>query len=245
LVAGADLLVRGLHPSGLKSLKGSWLCDWSWPNSPGAHLCTQVHKDKIPPRSRRARHMISEQKAIARTEGFARRKAAHEARGDSASHAAAHLLSYLANKGEGLVISGYMPIRTEIDVLPAMEALHTLGHKICVPVIVRPGLPLSFREWTPNCEMVDGPFGAKVPAGGEWLAPEVVIVPLVSYDMQGFRLGYGGGYYDRSLELLRNKKPTLAVGYAYSAQKGGVPVEITDQQLDAMVTQDGTIIFNE
>jgi 5-formyltetrahydrofolate cyclo-ligase len=187
--------------------------------------------------------MISEQKAVARTEGFARRKAAHEVRGDCASRATDHLLSYLADMGEGLVISGYMPIRTEIDALPAMEALHGLGHRICVPVIVRPGLPLSFREWTPDCEMVNGPFGAKVPAGGDWLAPDVLIVPLVSFDMQGFRLGYGGGYYDRSLELLRNKKPTLAVGYAYSGQMGEVPVEITDQRLDAMVTEGGVNEF--
>ena len=188
---------------------------------------------------RRARHLISAQKAAARTEGFARRKAAHAARGDCANRASEHLLSYVAGLGEGLVISGYMPIRTEIDVLPAMTSLHALGHRICVPVIVRPGLPLSFREWTPDCAMVSGPFGAKVPAGGDWLAPEVLIVPLVSFDMQGFRLGYGGGYYDRSLELLRKKKPTLAVGYAYSAQMGEVPVEVTDQQLDAMVTERG------
>jgi len=238
-MAGADLLVRGLHPSGLKSLKGSWLCDWSWPNTPGAHLCTQVHKDKIPPRSRRARHMISDQKAIARTAGFERRKVAHAERGECASRATEHLVSYLADKGAKLVISGYMPIRTEIDVLPAMEALHGAGHRICVPVIVRAGLPLSFREWTPDCAMVNGPFGAKVPESGDWLAPEVLIVPLVSFDMQGFRLGYGGGYYDRSLELLRKKKPTLAVGYAYSGQMGVVPVEATDQRLDAMVTEGG------
>ena len=187
--------------------------------------------------------MIFEQKANARKLGFERRKAAHEARGDCANRATDHLLSYLADKGEGLVISGYMPIRTEIDVLPAMEALHGLGHRICVPIIVRPGLPLSFREWMPDGAMIDGPFGAKVPAGGDWLAPELLIVPLVSYDMQGFRLGYGGGYYDRSLELLRKKRPTLAVGYAYSGQMGEVPVEVTDQRLDAMVTEDGVTLF--
>ena len=243
-MAGADLLVRGLHPSGLKSLKGSWLCDWSWPNSPGAHLCMQALKDKIPPRPRRARHLnISDRKAAARKEGFARRRAAHEKRGDCASRAAGHLLSYVASLGEELVIAGYMPIQTEIDVLPAMEALHALGHRICVPVIVRPGLPLSFREWTPESEMVSGPFGAAVPRAGDWLAPELLIVPLVAYDAQGFRLGYGGGYYDRSLELLRKKKPTLAVGYAYSSQMGTVPVEITDQRLDAMVTEVGTKII--
>ncbi len=187
--------------------------------------------------------MISELKASARTEGFARRKAAHEVRGDCANRATDHLLSYVAGLGAGLVISGFMPIRTEIDVLPAMNALHGLGHRICVPVIIRSGLPLSFREWMPDCEMISGPFGAKVPAEGDWLVPEVLIVPLVSFDAQGFRLGYGGGYYDRSLELLRKKKPTLAVGYAYSGQMGEVPVEATDQRLDAMVTENGIIEF--
>ena len=110
-------------------------------------------------------------------------------------------------------------------------------------MIVRPGLPLSFREWTPDAKMTNGPFGAKVPVSGDWLAPELLIVPLVAFDTQGFRLGYGGGYYDRSLELLRKKKPTLAVGYAYSGQMGEVPVEITDQRLDALVSENGVVTF--
>ena len=198
----------------------------------------------MPPRLRRARHMnISQIKADARKVGLARRKAAHDVRGDAAARATAHLLDYISTLGEGLVISGYMPIQTEIDVLPAMKALHARGHRICVPVIVRAGLPLSFREWTPTCEMTSGPFGAAVPVAGDWLAPELLIVPLVTFDTKGFRLGYGGGFYDRSLELLRKKKSTLAVGYAYSLQMGDVPVEPTDQRLDAMVTEVGARIF--
>ena len=182
-------------------------------------------------------------KKAARKEGFARRKAAHLAAGDAADRATEHLLGYVAELNRPLIISAYMPIRTEIDVLPAMHALHGLGHRICVPVIVRPGLPLSFREWTPECEMREGPFGAQVPEAGKWFAPELLIVPLVSFDTQGFRLGYGGGFYDRSLELLRKKNRTMAVGYAYSAQMGEVPVEITDQRLDAMVTEGGVTRF--
>lgn len=236
-MAGADLLVRGLHPSGLKFLKGSWLCDWSWPNTPGAHLYTQAFKDKSPPRPRRTRHLISEAKAIARKSGFARRKTAHKEKIDSTVQATANLLSYISTLGKNLVISGYMPIRTEIDVLPAMTSLHKLGHKICVPVIVKSGLPLSFREWKPDGEMISGLFGAKVPARGAWLEPNVLIVPLVAFDLQGYRLGYGGGFYDRSLEILRRKGPIYSVGYAYSGQEGKVPVEDTDQKLDAMVTE--------
>ena len=75
------------------------------------------------------------------------------------------------------------------------------------------------------------------------MSPELLIVPLVAFNAQGFRLGYGGGFYDRSLELLRKKKPTLAVGYAYSGQMGEVPVEETDQRLDAMVTERGITKF--
>ncbi|MGE4610445.1 MAG: 5-formyltetrahydrofolate cyclo-ligase [Paracoccaceae bacterium] len=190
--------------------------------------------------------MIAEQKTDARKAGFERRKAAHSACGDCAASAAsanAHLLRYIANQGAGLVISGYMPIRTEIDVLPAMNSLHGLGHRICVPVVVRPGLPLSFREWTPDTQMVNGPFGAQVPSVGDWLSPLVLIVPLVAFDDIGYRLGYGGGYYDRSLELLRKKHPTKAVGFAYSGQKGEVPIEATDQRLDAMVTELGVEEF--
>lgn len=187
--------------------------------------------------------MISETKAIARKAGFERRKAAHEARTDCAARTTAHFLNYISTLDEGLVISGYMPIRTEIDILPTMTALHKMGHRICVPVIVKLGLPLSFREWTPDVELVKGPFGAKVPAEGDWLAPDVLMVPLVSFNMQGYRLGYGGGFYDRSLELLRNKKPTLAVGYAYSGQEGEVPTESTDQRLDAIVTENGLTRF--
>lgn len=188
--------------------------------------------------------MISESKATARKAGFERRKAAHGACQDSAERAAEHFLRFVPTLGHQLVISGYMPIRTEIDVLPTMTALHEMGHRICVPVIVEKGQPLSFREWSPDCEMVKGPFGAKIPAGGDWLAPDVLMVPLVSFNMDGYRLGYGGGFYDRSLELLRGKKPTYAVGYAYSGQEGEVPVEETDQKLDAIVTENGVIKYH-
>jgi len=189
--------------------------------------------------------MISEAKAIARKAGFERRKVAHDARTDCAARATEHLLSYISDMGDGLVISAYMPIRTEIDVLPTMTALHQLGHRICVPVIDKLGLPLTFREWTPDVEMIKGPFGAKVPATGDWLVPDVLMVPLVTFDQQGYRLGYGGGFYDRTLELLRSKLPTVAVGYAYAGQEGEVPIESTDQRLDAIVTNSGIIQIKE
>ncbi|MDH2325775.1 5-formyltetrahydrofolate cyclo-ligase [Cereibacter sp. SYSU M97828] len=176
-------------------------------------------------------------KAEARAQAFAARKAAHAA-GQGA--AADHLAAWLAPQ-RGKTLAGYMPMRTEIDPLPAMAA-H--DGPVCVPVIEAPGRPLLFRRWTPQSRMVPGAFGALIPAEGEWLVPEVVIVPLVAFDARGYRLGYGGGFYDRTLEGLRRDAPVLAVGFAFSAQEQeAVPIEATDQPLDALVTEKGILTF--
>jgi 5-formyltetrahydrofolate cyclo-ligase len=113
---------------------------------------------------------------------------------------------------------------------------------VCVPVIPGPGMPLRFREWSPGCRMVAGAFGALIPAEGAWLEPQVLIVPLLSFDRRGYRLGYGGGFYDRTLERLRSRGATLALGFAFAAQEvAEVPTEPTDQPLDAVLTETGLI----
>jgi 5-formyltetrahydrofolate cyclo-ligase len=115
---------------------------------------------------------------------------------------------------------------------------------VCVPVIQAAGQPLKFALWDPGTKMVDGAFGAFVPEVLEYIEPEIVIVPLVAFDHKSGRLGYGGGFYDRSLEQLRAKRPTLAIGYAYSAQEADdLPLEATDQPLDAIVTEKGVVWF--
>jgi 5-formyltetrahydrofolate cyclo-ligase len=182
-------------------------------------------------------------KAALREEAFARRREAHAAdlaANDEASRAAMeHFLAARLHTGAG-VISGYRPIRTEIDPTPLMEALHAAGHRLCVPVIQGKGLALKFREWRPDAEMVEGEFGALVPASGDWLEPRLLIAPLLAFDTQGWRLGYGGGFYDRSLQGLRAERRTLAVGFAYSAQQvDAVPHDPTDQPLDAVATEHG------
>ena len=172
-------------------------------------------------------------KAEARKAAFARRKAAFAA-GQGA--AAAHLGGVLADHA-GQVLAGYMPMRTEIDPLPAMAA-H--AGPVCVPVIIGAGQALRFRRWTPEARMIPGAFGALIPEEGEWLEPDVLIVPLVAFDAQGYRLGYGGGFYDRTLEGLRAMRPRLAIGFAFAAQEvAEVPVEATDQPLDIIVTELG------
>lgn len=86
--------------------------------------------------------------------------------------------------------------------------------------------------------MVAGEFGAQIPAVPDWLVPDVLIVPLVAFDRQGGRLGYGGGFYDRTLEQRRAQGPVLAIGFAFGAQEASeLPLEPTDQWLDLIVTE--------
>ena len=174
-------------------------------------------------------------KSAARAAAFARRKLAHEA-GGTAGYLSEVLAGY-----RGVPVSGYMPMRTEIDPLPALEEAAAHG-PVGMPVIMGKGLPLQFRLWEPGCDMVPGEFGAQIPAAGDWMVPEIVIVPLVAFDRRGGRLGYGGGFYDRTLQLLRSAGPTMAIGFAYAAQEDDLlPLEPTDQPLDLIVTERGII----
>lgn len=182
-------------------------------------------------------------KAEARRAASARRKAAHDApdRATRTAAATAHLRALLAPMG-AVAMSGYLPIRSEIDPRPAMAA-HP--GPVGVPVIAGPGLPLRFRRWRATSDLVPGPFGAIIPAEGEDLVPEVLIVPLLAWDAAGYRLGYGGGFYDRTLAMLRAAGPVLAVGLAYAGQRcDAVPRDGLDQRLDALVTEDGLLRFD-
>lgn len=181
---------------------------------------------------------LTEMKTAARTAAFTRRKAAKSPKADAM--AVEHLLQAVL-PFQGRAMAGYMPIRTEVDPLPVMAAMAAFG-PVCVPVIEAGGQPLHFHRWEPGCVMVDGAFGAAVPASAEPVVPEVVIVPLVAFDRKGGRLGYGGGFYDRTLEGLRARGPVTAIGYAFLAQEAdGLPLEPTDQPLDMIVTEAGLL----
>ena len=176
-------------------------------------------------------------KVAARQAAFARRKLAFEA----ASAAQAGYLSEVLAGYRGVPLSGFMPIRTEINPLSAMEEAAAHG-PVGVPVIQAAGAALKFARWEPDCALVQGPFKAMVPAVLEYFEPEILIVPLVAFDRDGGRLGYGGGFYDRTLEGLRAKRATLAIGFAFAAQEAeGLPLEATDQPLDMIVTERGII----
>ncbi|SHG96617.1 5-formyltetrahydrofolate cyclo-ligase [Marivita hallyeonensis] len=171
-------------------------------------------------------------KAEARKAAFARRKQAHDMNLPGASGRLSEILAGY----RGVPLAGYIPIRTEIDPLPAMAEAAAHG-PVGVPVIREAGQPLVFSRWEPDCAMVDGPFGAPVPADEVLMTPELLIVPLVAFSRDGGRLGYGGGFYDRTLEQLRSSRPTLAIGFAYAEQEAtDLPLEPTDQPLDLIVT---------
>jgi len=178
-------------------------------------------------------------KSEARRAAFARRKVAQATCGPGA---AGRLSEVLAGY-RGVPLSGYMAIRSEIDPLPAMEEAAAHG-PVCVPVILGAGQPLKFARWEPGAAMKPGPFGAMIPEAEEYIDPEILIVPLVAFDLTGGRLGYGGGFYDRTLAGLRAARPTLAIGFAYGAQQADdLALEPTDQPLDMIVTQDRVLTF--
>lgn len=180
---------------------------------------------------------LADIKAEARERAFVRRQAAWE-RGHPAPAA---LLMEVLRSHRGRPLSGYLAMRSEIDPLPAMIA--AAGHgPVGVPVTPKRGKPLSFREWSPKSTMVDGGFGTRIPAEGDWIVPEVLIVPLVAFDRRGGRLGYGGGFYDRTLAALRAAGPVTAIGYAWGAQEDDeLPLEETDAHLDLIVTESEVI----
>jgi 5-formyltetrahydrofolate cyclo-ligase len=176
---------------------------------------------------------IEAAKAAARQGAAVARALAHAAgQGDAALRLVRALVPFA-----GQVLAGYVPMRSEIDPLPAMAA-H--AGPVTVPVVQGRGLPLLFRTWQPGAAMVPGAFGALIPEAGAWLVPRVLIVPLLAFDRRGYRLGYGGGFYDRTLVGLRAQGKVTAIGFGFAAQQvPEVPTDAHDQRLDLIVTQAG------
>ena len=182
-------------------------------------------------------------KKNARKKAFTARKAAFGTGLDEAANR--RLSDYLARLGNFDIVAGYMPIRTEISPLQTMSELHASGKTVVVPVIAGKGKPLLFSRWAPGCAMVEGPFGAMIPEAADYLRPQVLIAPLVAFDRRGCRLGYGGGFYDRSIEMLSLAEEPHTVGFAYSAQEQPrVPVGENDRRLNALATEREVLVFD-
>ena len=137
------------------------------------------------------------------------------------------------------VIAGYAPLKGEVDPLPLLQQLTAMGATIALPVAAA-NKPLSFHRWKPGDPLIPGAFGAREPAAAAQLRPNVLIVPLVAFDHDGWRLGRGGGFYDRTIGELRAAGPVTTVGIAFAAQRvPQVPRELHDQRLDWIVTEEG------
>jgi 5-formyltetrahydrofolate cyclo-ligase len=179
-------------------------------------------------------------KAAARKSALAARATAHAAGQGAGRVAAGYALEAIGALHHVTTVAAYLPIRSELDALPLIYALRGLGYEICLPVVVGPAQPLSFRPGTVDGALETGGFGLRFPAGGEPVVPEVLVVPLVAFDDAGHRLGYGGGYYDRTLAALRASGPVHAFGFAYAAQRvPSLPATDTDMRLDAVITERG------
>ena len=141
------------------------------------------------------------------------------------------------------VVGGYWPLGSELDVRPALLHLKNRGRGVALPVSGPRGTALEFRDWDAGEEPVLGRYGIMEPAAGRTVVhPAVLLVPLLAFDRTGHRLGYGAGYYDRTLDALRAAGPVLAVGVAFAAQEiVAVPCADHDQRLDWIVTERETL----
>ncbi len=184
-----------------------------------------------------------EAKAALRRRSRQRRSEAarDEQAGDGASAAAQvcrRLLESLAVPAAATV-AGYWPLRDELDQRPILAALAAGGQRLCLPVVVEAGAALVFRAWRPDTPLEPAAFGTEVPGPDcPVVEPDILLVPLLAFDRRGYRLGYGGGFYDRTLAALRGRRPVVAVGLAFAAQEvAEVPVEASDEALDRIVTE--------
>jgi 5-formyltetrahydrofolate cyclo-ligase len=153
-----------------------------------------------------------------------------------------HGLGFLG-RAPGDVVSGFASMADELDAMPLLRRLAADGWRLALPLVEGKGKPLQFRAWTPGDAMDSGVWGIAEPkADKAVLEPDVLLVPLLAFDAEGWRLGYGGGFYDRTLRLLRSRKPVIAVGLAFDAQRvDAVPHLDYDERLDWVLTPSGAI----
>jgi 5-formyltetrahydrofolate cyclo-ligase len=147
--------------------------------------------------------------------------------------------------GEGTVVAGYSPIRSECDPVPLMRSLAAKGALLALPIVHAKDSELTFSEWRQGEPLAVGPHGILQPRSEAFpLDPDIVLVPLAAFDRRCRRIGYGAGYYDRTLAHLRKQRPVIAVGIAFAAQEvETVPADDHDERLDLVLTERETIDF--
>ncbi|MFZ5674582.1 MAG: 5-formyltetrahydrofolate cyclo-ligase [Pseudomonadota bacterium] len=182
-------------------------------------------------------------KRRARTAANAARATAHKSLGDRAGLMLAQHELPIARQGDITSLSGFYPYQAEINVLPLLARLVSEGWLTALPVVMAKGAPLTFRAWAPGEPTGRGIWDIHIPLEtAPELQPDVLLVPMLAFDRRGYRLGYGGGFYDRTLAELRKLKPVTAIGVAYAEQEmTEVPVSDYDEPLDWILTERGVI----
>jgi 5-formyltetrahydrofolate cyclo-ligase len=139
----------------------------------------------------------------------------------------------------GTVVSGYMPMRSEINPLPLLRKLAAAGARLALPVVAGAGKPLIMRAWTFGEPLVAGVWGIRQPAPqAPATEPDILLVPLLAFDRAGHRIGYGAGYYDMTIAAARARRPVVAAGIAFAAQEiPAVPATPRDAPLDLVLTE--------
>jgi len=139
----------------------------------------------------------------------------------------------------GMIVSGFSPIRSEINPLPLLRRFAEAGARLALPAIAERGKPLIMREWAFGAPLGRGQWGIREPqADAPEVDPDIVLVPLAAFDRRGFRIGYGAGYYDMTLNDLRARKPVVAIGLAYAVQEvPAIPTHDRDARLDLVLTE--------
>jgi 5-formyltetrahydrofolate cyclo-ligase len=147
----------------------------------------------------------------------------------------------------GIIVSGFMPMKTEINPIPLMRKLADTGALLALPAIAGRGKPLIMRAWKFGAPLKAGQWGIREPGPeAPEVAPDILIVPLACFDRGGHRIGYGAGYYDMTINALRTKKQVIAVGVAFAAQEiPKVPATERDARLDLVLTEREIIDFRK
>lgn len=186
---------------------------------------------------------LDDDKKALRTAAKARRLAAYEKHGDRAGQLIAAQGLAFCGASPPQTVSGFSSIGDEIDAGPLMARLHGEGFKLALPVIAAKAEPLIMRAWAPGDQMEEKTWGIAEPLeSAPEVYPDVLLVPLLAFDGKGYRLGYGGGFYDRTLAKLRAMKPVIAVGLAFDEQRiDAVPRDSYDLPCDWVLTPSGPL----
>src|SRR6185436_15174903 len=181
---------------------------------------------------------ISELKSVIRKDAILRRDALPAAERAKAAEIIA-TRPFPVAMNAGMIVSGFMPLKTEINPLPLMRSLAAQGARLALPAIDGRCKPLIMRAFAFGDELASGQWGIREPkADTPEVAPDILLVPLLAFDRTGHRIGYGAGYYDMTIAKLRAMKPVVAVGIAFAAQEiGEVPVTPRDARLDLVLTE--------